>query len=74
MEARRPEPEPKAESRADPSPVADQPPPAADQPPVAGQPQPEGTGADLLTISLLVFFVSLLLIVAAMLVLPNIVH
>jgi hypothetical protein len=64
MEASRPEPEPKVdpkvESRAAPS--------------AEDQPQPEGTGADLLTISLLVFFLSLLLIVAGMLVLPNIVH
>jgi hypothetical protein len=35
---------------------------------------PSGTGADLLTIALLVFFVSMLLIVAAMLVLPAIVQ
>jgi hypothetical protein len=70
MEASRrgPEPQvdPKVESRGEP--------PAAARPPAGDQPQPEGTGADLLTISLLVFFVSLLLIVAAMLVLPNIVH
>lgn len=33
---------------------------------------PPGTGADLLTIGLLVFFVSLLVVVAALLVLPMI--
>lgn len=35
---------------------------------------PEGSGLDLLSIALLVFFLSLLLIVAAMLVLPSIVQ
>jgi hypothetical protein len=40
--------------------------------PASGAPQgsPAGTGADLLTIGLLVFFVSLLVVVAALLVLP----
>lgn len=36
-------------------------------------PGPAGNGADLLTIGLLVFFVSLLVVVAALLVLPAIV-
>ena len=36
------------------------------------EPMPPGSGADLLTIGLLVFFVSLLLVVAALLVLPAI--
>ena len=52
------------EGRPDPNP-----PEAAVPPSPAGQPQP-GEGADLLSIGLLVFFVALLLIVAAMLTLP----
>lgn len=36
------------------------------------EPVPEPSGADLLTIALLVFFVSLILIVAALLFLPTI--
>jgi hypothetical protein len=70
MEASRRGPEPQVDPKAGSSAE----PPAVATPAAGDQPQPEGTGADLLTISLLVFFVSLLLIVAAMLVLPNIVH
>jgi hypothetical protein len=47
----------------------------SDQPdsPPGASPAPAGNGADLLTIGLLVFFVSLLVVVAALLVLPAIV-
>jgi hypothetical protein len=50
----------------------EQPPPQPDQPPDP-QPDQRGEGLDLLTVALLVFFVSLILIVGALLFLPAIV-